>query len=183
MALAPRDGAIRALVGGYSFEASPFNRAADAHRQPGSAFKPFIYAAALERGWTPASLILDAPISVRVSARDVWTPANFDHRALGPIRLRQALAQSRNLASIDLLDRVGIDYVRTFATRFGFQRAQLPAGLTLALGTGPVTLTAVGRGLCGLRQWGLSRWALSDRPDRGQRGENRLPGRPAAGLR
>ena len=140
LALAPQDGAIRALVGGYAFGSSQFNRATDARRQPGSAFKPFVYAAALERGWTPASLILDAPIALRLGGREVWEPANFDHRALGPIRLRLALTQSRNLAAIDLLDRVGIDYARTFATRFGFEQEHLPRGLTLALGTGSTTL-------------------------------------------
>jgi penicillin-binding protein 1A len=140
LALAPRDGAIRALVGGYRFGADQFNRAADARRQPGSAFKPFVYAAALERGWTPASLILDAPIAVRIGAGEVWTPDNSDHRTLGPIRLRQALTQSRNLAAIGLLKRVGIDDARTFATRFGFALDDLPRNLTLTLGTGLVTL-------------------------------------------
>ena len=140
LALSPRDGAISALVGGYRFGADQFNRAADARRQPGSAFKPFIYTAALARGWTPASLILDAPVRVRIGAGEVWTPDNFDHRSLGPIRLRQALTQSRNLAAIDLLQRVGVDDARTFATRFGFELERLPRNLTLTLGTGLVTL-------------------------------------------
>jgi penicillin-binding protein 1A len=99
-----------------------------------------VYAAALQRGWTPASLVLDEPIAVEVSPQEVWEPANFDRRSLGPIRLRRALAQSRNLASIDLLDRVGIDYARSFAGRFGFEPADLPRSLTLALGAGAASL-------------------------------------------
>jgi penicillin-binding protein 1A len=143
VALSPRDGAVRALVGGYAFGVSQFNRAADARRQPGSAFKPFVYAAALQRGWTPASLILDEPISVRLSRHRVWTPSNFDRRTLGPIRLRTALTHSRNLAAIDLLDRVGIDSARTLAGRLGLERARLPRGLTLALGSGVVSPLAL----------------------------------------
>lgn len=140
LAIAPRDGAIRALVGGNGFGADQFNRAVDARRQPGSAFKPFVYAAALADGWTPASLVQDVPVALPMGGGEVWTPANFDHRALGPIRLRRALAQSRNLAAIDLLDRIGIDYARTFAARFGFDPLRLPRNLTLALGTGEVSL-------------------------------------------
>lgn len=140
LAIAPQDGAIRAVVGGYHFGASQFNRATDARRQPGSAFKPFVYGAALERGWTPASIVLDEPVSVRVGPGDLWEPANADRRTLGPVRLRLALTQSRNLASIDLLDRVGIDVARQFAARLGFESSAMPRGLTLALGTGSVTL-------------------------------------------
>ncbi|WP_295450270.1 PBP1A family penicillin-binding protein [uncultured Thiodictyon sp.] len=140
LALAPRDGAIRALVGGYRFGADQFNRAADAHRQSGSAFKPFVYAAALARGWTPASLILDAPLALAGTEDETWTPDNFDHRALGPMRLRLALTQSRNLAAIDLLQRVGVDEARAFAARFGFELERLPRNLTLTLGVGLVTL-------------------------------------------
>jgi penicillin-binding protein 1A len=139
VALDPGDGAIRALVGGYHFGTSQFNRAVDARRQPGSAFKPFVYAAALDSGWTPADLILDTGIELEVAAGSVWEPRNFDGRTLGAIRLRRALTLSRNLASIDLLDRLGIDYVRRFAARFGFGREQLPRGLTLALGSGWAT--------------------------------------------
>ena len=146
LAMAPRDGAIRAMVGGYDFGESQFNRAVHARRQPGSAFKPFVYAAALDRGWTPASLVLDDPIAVQVSATETWMPSNFDHRSLGPIRLRTALVRSRNLASVDLLDRVGVDEARRFITRFGFTRDQLPRGLTLALGAGVVSLPDMARG-------------------------------------
>lgn len=141
LALDPRDGAIRALVGGYRFGADQFNRAVDARRQPGSAFKPFVYAAALADGLSPASLVQDVPVVLKMGGGEVWTPANSDHQALGPIRLRRALTQSRNLAAIDLLDRIGIDYARTFAVRFGFEADRLPRNLTLALGTGDATLS------------------------------------------
>lgn len=146
VALAPGDGAVRAVVGGYSFGISQFNRATDARRQPGSAFKPFVYAAALQRGWTPASLILDEPVTVEVGPGDLWRPGNADGRSLGPIRVRQALVQSRNLASIDLLDRVGVDAARRFAMRLGFEPDQLPNGLTLTLGAGSATLPQMAQG-------------------------------------
>jgi len=138
-AVSPLDGAVRALVGGYSFADSKFNRAVDARRQPGSSFKPFIYAAALDRGWTPASLIKDERISIRLNNREVWEPDNFDHKAKGPIRLRLALTQSRNLASIYLLQRVGLDDARNFVGRFGFDLKDLPLGLSMALGTAEVS--------------------------------------------
>ena len=136
VALAPQDGAIRALVGGYSFAESAFNRAVDARRQPGSSFKPFIYAAALSRGWTAASLLNDERIRVKQSGGRYWTPENADRRTLGAIRLRVALAKSRNLATIDLLDRFGVAAARDYVTRFGFAPEDLPRGLSLALGTG-----------------------------------------------
>jgi penicillin-binding protein 1A len=131
----PMDGAVRALVGGYDYDDSKFNRAVDANRQPGSSFKPFVYAAALDKGWTPASLIKDERISIRLNNRERWEPQNFDHKTMGPIRLRLALTKSRNLASIYLLERVGLDDARTFAGRFGFDLEDLPLGLSMALGT------------------------------------------------
>ncbi len=109
VSVSPVDGAILALVGGYAYDESQFNRASDARRPAGSSFKPFLYAAALERGWTPASLVRDEPVSVRVSAREVWRPGNADGKNLGPIRLRPVLVQSRNLAAIDLLNQVGLE--------------------------------------------------------------------------
>jgi penicillin-binding protein 1A len=139
VALDPHDGAIRALVGGYHFGASKFNRAVDARRQPGSSFKPFIYASALNKGWTPASLIKDERISIRLNEREMWEPDNFDHKTMGPIRLRLALTKSRNLASIYLLDRVGLDDARDYIGRFGFDLRDLPLGLSMALGTAEVS--------------------------------------------
>lgn len=137
VALAPRDGAVRALVGGYAFAESKFNRALDMRRQPGSSFKPFIYAAALHEGWTPASLVLDQAMRFHTAPR--WHPKNADHKELGPIRLRKALALSRNLATINLLHSVGVADARDYLGRFGFGAEALPNGLSLALGTGELS--------------------------------------------
>lgn len=133
VAIAPQDGAVRALVGGYSFTASKFNRAVDMRRQPGSSFKPFVFAAALNEGWTPASLLSD--VTVKVPGQPGWNPRNADRKEMGPIRMRKALALSRNLASINLLQSVGIEDARSYMTAFGFDVATMPAGLSLALGT------------------------------------------------
>jgi len=135
VALSPEDGAVRAIVGGYHFDSSKFNRAVDARRQPGSSFKPFVYAAALHKGYTPASLVRDEPISIRLNRHEMWTPQNFDHKTLGRIRMRQALTLSRNLASINLLSRVGLEEARDYIQRFGFDLKDLPLGLSMALGT------------------------------------------------
>lgn len=135
VALSSADGATKALVGGFDFKRSQFNRAVDSRRQPGSSFKPFVYAAALERGWTPATLLSDEALEIRDGSRRIWRPKNFDGQYHGPIRLREALTHSRNLASVDLLRNVGISYTREFATRFGFELDQLPRGLSLVLGT------------------------------------------------
>jgi penicillin-binding protein 1A len=139
VALSPADGAVRALVGGYYFEYSKFNRAVDARRQPGSSFKPFVYAAALNKGYTPASLVRDEPISIRLNRRKMWTPQNFDHKTMGRIRMRLALTLSRNLASINLLNRVGLNEARDYIQRFGFDLKELPLGLSMALGTAEVS--------------------------------------------
>jgi len=135
VALVPTDGSVKALLGGYDYNRSQFNRAVDARRQPGSSFKPFIYAAALEKGWTPASLLEDSPLELPDGPGKLWRPKNFDGKYLGPIRLRKALAQSRNLASIDLLRHIGVDYAVKFMTRFGFSPDQVPRGLSLVLGS------------------------------------------------
>jgi penicillin-binding protein 1A len=135
VALSPLDGAIYALVGGNYFFDSKFNRAVDARRQPGSSFKPIVYAAALAEGWTPASLVRDERISIRIDRNKLWEPSNFDHKTMGPIRMRQSLVLSRNLASIYLLERVGLDDARAFAENFGFDLRGKPVGLSLALGT------------------------------------------------
>jgi len=136
VALDPDDGAIAALVGGFDFFANKFNRAIQAERQPGSGFKPFLYSAALDDGFTPASILLDEPIVLDgPGIEGSWRPENDGHNFLGPIRLRVALEWSRNLASIRLLQQIGIPYATQYATRFGFERQQLPQNLTLALGT------------------------------------------------
>ncbi|MGH8326824.1 MAG: penicillin-binding protein 1A, partial [Steroidobacteraceae bacterium] len=127
VALDPTDGAIAALVGGFDYFASKYNRAVDAKRQPGSGFKPFLYSAALDDGFTPGSILLDEPIVVDNRGMEAaWRPENDGGTFEGPIRLREALAWSRNLASIRLLRRVGIAQVTSYAARFGFDPRQLP---------------------------------------------------------
>ena len=130
VSLSPADGAIRALVGGYFFDDSKFNRAVDARRQPGSSFKPFIYSAALNKGYTPVSLVRDEPFS-----RAGWSPQNFDRKYKGRIPMRKALYLSRNLAAVNMLNRVGLDEARDYIQRFGFDLKELPLGLSMALGT------------------------------------------------
>jgi penicillin-binding protein 1A len=144
----PNNGSIRALVGGFDFNQSKFNRATQAFRQPGSNFKPFLYSAALDAGFTPASLINDAPVVFDTPAGvdPVWRPENYSGEYRGPTRLREALSASRNLVSIRLLNAVGIEYVAEFAKRFGFVDERLPRDLSLALGTGVATPLEVVRG-------------------------------------
>jgi penicillin-binding protein 1A len=137
VSIAPQDGAVRALVGGYSFSASKFNRAVDMRRQPGSSFKPFVYAAALHEGWTPASLIKDE--AVRLTGRQDWRPRNSDRKEMGPIRMRRALALSRNLAAINLLQSVGLEDAQNYIRAFGFDLEAMPLGLSMALGTGEMS--------------------------------------------
>ncbi|TWI54171.1 penicillin-binding protein 1A [Pseudomonas duriflava] len=147
VSLNPQDGAIQALVGGFSFEQSNYNRAVQARRQPGSSFKPFIYSAALDKGYTPASLVNDAPIVFMDSSMDeAWRPKNDTNTFLGPIRLREALYRSRNLVSIRLLQAIGIDYAINYVTRFGFEKDLLPRNLSLALGTPGLTPMEVASG-------------------------------------
>lgn len=138
--MAPDDGALLSIVGGLGFGKSKFNRATQAIRQPGSNFKPFIYAAALEQGWTAASLINDAPVVFEDAAlEDTWRPENDGGKFYGPTRLRWALTKSRNLVSIRLLDQIGIDNAIAYAGRFGFQTDAMARDLSLALGTHAVT--------------------------------------------
>jgi len=144
VSLDPRDGAVRALVGGYAFSDSKFNRAVDMRRQPGSSFKPFVYAAALERGWTPASLLRDE--AVKLTGHQHWNPKNADHRELGPISMRRALALSRNLASINLLQSIGLKQAQDYIRRFGFDTQALPLGLSMVLGTGELSPVKLAEG-------------------------------------
>jgi penicillin-binding protein 1A len=146
-ALDPRTGAIVALAGGFDFGTSKYNRAVQAKRQPGSAFKPFIYSAALERGFTPASLINDAPIVLPGGeGAEEWRPQNINKKFGGPTPLREALVRSRNLVSIRLLRATGIGPALRHLGAFGFGPEALPANLTLALGTGQVTPLEMARG-------------------------------------
>lgn len=146
VALDPKNGAIQALVGGFNFQKSKFNRATQSSRQPGSSFKPFVYAAALNNGYSLATLINDAPIVVDdPSQPDLWRPHNVNLKFNGPTRLKQALVQSKNLVSIRILDDIGINYTADFLTRFGFNKKTLPKALSLALGSlsvSPMDLTA-----------------------------------------
>ena len=140
VALRPVDGAILALVGGFDFYNSKFNRVTQAQRQPGSSFKPVIYSAALEKGYTPASIINDAPVVFDdPKLESTWRPENYSGQFYGPTRLREALYRSRNLVSIRILRDIGADYAAKYATRFGFESSQLPRDLTLALGSASVT--------------------------------------------
>ncbi len=139
-----RDGAILALQGGYDFDLSKFNRATQAQRQPGSGFKPVLYTAALESGFTAASLVNDAPVVYHNGETD-WRPENYSGKFYGPTRLRVALRNSRNLVSIRLLQSIGIDKIIETAKRFGFKPEQLPKTPTLALGSGTATLLDMGR--------------------------------------
>jgi penicillin-binding protein 1A len=136
VAVDPRDGAVVALIGGFDFFQSKFNRVTQARRQPGSGFKPFVYAAAFDKGYTPASIVVDAPIVVDETGMEkAWRPREFENDFAGPIRLREALVHSRNLVSIRLMREIGGDYTWNYVQRFGFDKSQLPNDLTLAVGT------------------------------------------------
>ena len=141
VALDPEDGAVRAEVGGFSSARSKFNRTVQSSRNPGSSFKPFFYAAAFEHGFTPASIVNDAPVVFPDPSKPSgqWTPKNDDDSFAGPMRLREAMVQSKNLVSVRLLDAIGIRYAREFATRFGLTLEQVPPNLSMALGTASVS--------------------------------------------
>ena len=142
VALDPQNGQVRAMVGGFDFSRNQFNHASQASRQPGSSFKPFLYSAALEHGVMPSSVINDAPLQPvqgQANGAPDWDPKNSDGQFDGPITLRQALARSKNLVTIRLVQLLGIDVAREWASRFGFDEDQQPANLTLALGAGSTT--------------------------------------------
>ena len=142
VALDPEDGAVTALVGGFDFNRSKFNHVTQAWRQPGSSFKPFVYSAALEKGFTPASVVEDAPLTISAAengSSKVWEPKNFDDKYSGPIRLRTALTKSKNMVSIRVLKKIGARYAQDYITKFGFSRKDHPAYLTMALGAGQAT--------------------------------------------
>lgn len=137
----PRTGAIYALVGGFDFNRNQFNHVTQAWRQPGSSFKPFIYSAALEKGFTPASVINDAPLVVDLidTGGEAWEPKNFDGEFDGPMRMRQGLTKSKNLVSIRILQSIGLDYAQDYVTKFGFEKEKVGPYLTMALGAVSVT--------------------------------------------
>ena len=141
VAIDPRDGSIKALVGGFDFAKNKFNHVTQAWRQPGSSFKPFIYSAALEKGFTPATVINDAPLffDAGVTGGQPWEPKNYDGTFEGPMTLRRGLAKSKNMISIQILRSIGTQYAQQWITRFGFDAEKHPAYLTMALGAGSVT--------------------------------------------
>ena len=141
VALDPRDGSIKALVGGFDFGKNKFNHVTQAWRQPGSSFKPFIYSAALEKGFTPSTVINDAPLFFDAGATggQPWEPKNYDGTFEGPMTLRRGLAKSKNMISIQILQSVGANYAQDWITRFGFEAERHPPYLTMALGAGSVT--------------------------------------------
>ena len=147
VALDPEDGAIQTLVGGFSFQRSKFNRVTQSNRSPGSGFKPFLYSAAFEHGFTPASVVNDAPLVFPDPSKPngLWMPKNDDDTFQGPIRLREALVKSVNLVSVRVLDAIGVHYAREYITRFGFSPDQIPESLSMELGTASVSpLTMAG---------------------------------------
>jgi penicillin-binding protein 1A len=137
----PQDGAVRSLVGGFDFNRNQFNHVTQAWRQPGSGFKPFIYSSALEKGFTPATVINDAPVVVdaALTGGQVWEPKNYDGRYEGPMSLRMALAKSKNMVSIRVLQAISPQYAQDYITRFGFDADRHPPYLTMALGSGAAT--------------------------------------------
>jgi penicillin-binding protein 1A len=149
VALNPEDGAVTALVGGFDYKKNKFNHVTQAWRQPGSSFKPFVYSAALEKGFTPATIVEDEPISMsagEVGSDKMWEPRNFDGKYEGPIRLRTALTKSKNMVSIRVLKSIGARYAQDYITKFGFSRKDHPAYLTMALGAGQTTPWAMASG-------------------------------------
>lgn len=150
VALSPTDGSIGALVGGFDYfdpNAGKFNRAIQARRQPGSGYKPFLYSAALENGFTPSSLVLDAPFVIDdPRMEEAWRPENSSGDFGGPTRLREALVKSRNLVSIRVLQAIGMGPAMAYTERFGFERTSLPRNLTLSLGTMSATPLQVATG-------------------------------------
>ncbi len=138
----PQSGAVRALIGGFDFARNKYNHATQAWRQPGSAFKPFIFSAALEKGYTPATIVYDEPLTI--SAADTgskeWTPNNYDKKFEGPITLRRALNRSKNVPAVRLMRAISADYAQGFLKNFGFDEEKHPPYLTTALGAGSVTV-------------------------------------------
>src|SRR5918999_4095553 len=147
IALDPQDGSVRALVGGFDFNRNKFNHVTQAWRQPGSSFKPFIYSASLEKGFTPATVIPDEPVVLEAeqTGSQRWEPKNYDGKFEGPMRLRSALAKSKNMVSIRILEAIGPKYAQEYVTRFGFEPEKHPPYLTMALGAGSVTAWQMAR--------------------------------------
>ncbi|UHQ22530.1 penicillin-binding protein 1A [Lysobacter sp. 5GHs7-4] len=168
VSLEPSNGALRALSGGFSFAGAKFNRATQARRQPGSSFKPFVYAASFERGYNPASIVLDAPVVFRDRRGHIWRPQNDSGNFAGPMRVREAMVQSRNLVSVRLLDAMGVDFARKYISNFGFDIEQLPPNLSMSLGTASLTPLSVARGYATFANGGfrVTPWFIDEIKDR-----------------
>ncbi|GHH47637.1 MULTISPECIES: penicillin-binding protein 1A [Gammaproteobacteria] len=168
VSLDANNGALKAMVGGFSFAGNKFNRATQARRQPGSSFKPFVYAAAFEKGFNPASIVLDAPVVFRDRRGKTWSPQNDGGGFRGPMRLREALVQSRNLVSVRLLDAIGVDFARKYIHQFGFDEAELPPNLSMSLGTASLTPLSVARGYAVFANGGsrVDTWVIDEVKDR-----------------
>lgn len=168
IAIDPDSGAIEAVVGGFSSGETGLNRATQSYRQPGSSFKPFIYAAAFEKGYNPGSVFVDEPLSIAVGNGQRWSPQNLDRRFIGPTTLRQALIRSRNTISIKLVQASGVEYVRSVLGNFGFEQARIPSNLTIALGTPSLTPLSVARGYAAFVNGGfrITPWIISSVHDR-----------------
>ncbi len=164
-ALDPRDGAIKALVGGFDFGKNKFNHVTQAWRQPGSSFKPFIYSAALEKGFTASTVVNDAPLffDAGVTGGQPWEPKNYDGTFEGPMTLRRALAKSKNMISIQILQSIGTSYAQEWISRFGFDPEKHPPYLTMALGAGSVTPMQLATGYSVFANGGfrISPWLVS----------------------
>ena len=165
VALDPRDGSIKALVGGFDFVKNKFNHVTQAWRQPGSSFKPFIYSAALEKGFTPSTVINDAPLffDSDVTGSQAWEPKNYDGTFEGPMSLRRGLAKSKNMISIQILQAIGTRYAQEWITKFGFDPDKHPPYLTMALGAGSVTPMQMATGYSVFANGGLriNPWLVS----------------------
>lgn len=146
----PVDGAVRAMVGGFDFQRNKFNHVTQAYRQPGSSFKPFVYSAALEKGFTPSTIVNDAPIVIDAATTGSapWEPKNYDGGFDGPMRVRTALTKSKNLVSVRILQAITPQYAQDYITRFGFDPKLHPPYLTMALGAGSVTIMDLAAGYC-----------------------------------
>jgi penicillin-binding protein 1A len=168
VSLDAENGALRAMIGGYSFAGNKFNRATQARRQPGSSFKPFLYAAAFEKGFNPASIVLDAPVVFRDRRGHMWRPQNDGGGFRGPMRLREALVQSRNLVSVRLLDGIGVPFARQYISQFGFDEAELPPNLSMSLGTASLTPMSMARGYAVFANGGsrITPWFIDEVKDR-----------------
>lgn len=165
VAMDPRDGSVKALVGGFDFAKNKFNHVTQAWRQPGSSFKPFIYSAALEKGFTPSTIVNDAPLffDAGVTGGQPWEPKNYDGTFEGPMTLRRGLAKSKNMISIQILRSIGANYAQDWITRFGFEAEKHPPYLTMALGAGAVTpmQMAVGYSVFANGGYRINPWLIS----------------------